>query len=184
MTVELISPDEHLVLSPEQCEAFLEILATNTGIGHVATLREIGVPGTRAQIKAAIERQLRADIDSVRNDVIRTALYRRGIDGVVVDVWHNGVAVGTKVEYSDRCLVALAQMKLPEARNQLDVNLGGADGGPVRVEVEGGRVTNLGDVVDLAIQLGVPSVVNRLAAAAARGALPAAPALLPAPSDD
>ena len=184
MTVELIAPDEHLTIPAEVCEAFLELLATNPGIGHVSTLRELGVPGTRRQIKDAIERQLKADIDAVRNDVIRTALYQRGIDGLVVDVWHNGTVVGQRREYSDRCLVALAQMKLPEARNQLDVSVGGAGGGPVRVEVEGGRVTTLGDVIDLAVQLGVPSVVNRLAAAAAASdVVPSARALLPNPSD-
>jgi hypothetical protein len=72
-------------------------------------LRELGVPGTRRQIKDAIERQLKADIDSVRNDVIRTALYRRGIDGWDEPVFHAGEEVGTVRRYSDRCLVALAQ---------------------------------------------------------------------------
>lgn len=184
MTVELIDTTEHLVLDPEVCETFLELLAAEPGLGHVAALRELGVPGTRRQIKDAIERQLKADIDAVRNDVIRTALYRRGIDGVPVDVWHNGLVVGQKLEYSDRCLVALAQMKLPEARNQLDVNLGGPDGGPVRVEVEGGRVSTLSGVIALAAQLGAAGSHSGLELAAARGALPAARPVLPDPSDD
>lgn len=184
MTVELIAPDEHLTLPDEVCETFLDLLAVNPGIGHVATLRELGVPGTRRQIKDAIERQLKADIDSVRNDVIRTALYRRGIDGVEVDVWHNGEAVGTKVEYSDRCLVALAQMKLPEARNQLDVNLAGPDGGPVRVEVDGGRVSTVSGVLALAASLGAEGSRGGLERAADRRALPTAAALLPDPPVD
>lgn len=184
MTVDLIAPDEHLTIPAEVCETFLELLAANPGVGHVATLRELGVPGTRRQIKDAIERQLKADIDAVRNDVIRTALYRRGIDGTVTDVWHNGEIVGQKVEYSDRCLVALAQMKLPEARNQLDVNLAGADGGPVRVEVEGGRVSTVSGVLALAAALGVQGAPTGLELAADRRALPTAAALLPDPQLD
>lgn len=184
MTVELIAPDEHLTLPPQVCDTFLDLLAANPGIGHVATLRELGVPGTRRQIKDAIDRQLKADIDSVRNDVIRTALYRRGIDGVEVDVWHNGERVGTKLEYSDRCLVALAQMKLPEARNQLDVNLAGANGGPVQVVVEGERVSTVSGVLALAAALGVQGAPARLDSGSDQRALPAASSVLPDPPVD
>jgi len=184
MTITQAEPGEHVTLSPAVCEMFLDLLAANPGAGHVATLRELGVPGTRRQIKDAIERQLKADIDAVRNDVIRTALYRRGIDGVEVDVWHNGDRVGTKLEYSDRCLVALAQMKLPEARNQLDVNLAGPDGGPVRVEVDGGRVSTVSGVLALAASLGVAGSQERLDVGTDRRALPAASPLLPDPPID
>lgn len=184
MAVAVIAADEHLELTPEQCEQFLEKLAANPGAGHVATMRELGVPGTRRQIKDAIERQLKADIDSVRNDAIRTALYQRGIDGVLEDVYHQGKVVGQQRTFSDRCLVALAQMKLPEARNQLDVNLGGADGGPVRVEVEGGRVSTVSGVLALAASLGAKGAAGGQLGGADRRALPAASPVLPDPPVD
>ena len=170
--------DDIVVIPDQVCEQFLERLAETPGIGHVAALRDLGVTGTRGQIREAIDRQLRADIDRVRNDVIRSELYRRGIDGVDEDVWYEGAQVGTRRVYSDRCLIALATMKLPEARNQLDVNLAGADGGPLRVEVEGDRVSTVSGVLALAAQLGVAGARAGLDGAAARGALPAAPHLL------
>jgi hypothetical protein len=184
VSVELIESDEHVVLAPEVCETFLEMLAAEPGIGHVAALRELGVAGTRRQIKDAIERQLKADIDAVRNDVIRTALYSRGIDGWDEPVFHAGAEVGVVRRFSDRCLVALAQMKLPEARNQLDVNLAGAGGGPVRVEVEGGRVSTVSGVLALAAALGVKGAPTGLDTGPDRRALPAASPVLPDPPVD
>lgn len=176
--------DEPIVLTDEQREQFLQKLAENPGVGHVRTLREIGVEGKRGRLREVIDTQLRADIDQVRNDSIRQELARRGITGVVEDVWHNGEKVGERVVYSDRCLVALAGMRLPEARNQLDVNLAGADGGPVRVEVAGERVSTIAGVFALAARLGVAGADGGVIDAAPRGALPAASDVLPDPPDD
>lgn len=173
---------DELVIPADVCETFLEMLAASPGIGHVAALRELGVDGTRGQIRDAIDRQLRADIDRVRNDVIRTELYRRGIDGVDEPVYWQGEQVDTRRVYSDRCLIALAQMKLPEARNQLEIT--GAEGGPVRVEVEGDRVSTVSGVLALAAQLGVAGARAGLVGEASRRALPAAQDVLPDPDDD
>lgn len=170
-----------VVITEEQRDAFLELVAANPSAPHVRTLRELGVEGSRGQIHDAIDRQLRADIERVRNTVIRREIMRRALEGVEEDVWHNGEVVGSKRVFSDRLLEFAGRTYLPEARNQLEVT--GADGGPLRVEVEGGRVTSISDVIELASQFGVAGARGGLGAAAARRALPPAPPVLPDPPD-
>ena len=175
---------ERVTLTPEQREKFLETIAAQPGTGHVRLLRELGVTGRRGQLRELINTELRADIDGVRNDAIRQELARRGIEGWDEPVYWQGQIVGHIRRYSDRALIALAQMRLPEARNQLDVNLAGADGGPVRVEVEGDRVSTVSGVLALAAQLGVQGAAAGLDAGAARRALPAAESVLSDPPVD
>lgn len=181
---ELNPLDDDLVIADEVCEKFLEQLMAQPGKGHVALMRELGVKGSGGQIRAAIGRQLKVEIGQVRNDSIRKALYERGIDGVEEPIYWQGEQVGTIRRYSDRCLVALAGMTLPEARNQLDLNLGGADGGPVRVEVADGRVSTISGVLALAAALGVEGTRAGLDGGPDRRALPAASHVLPDPADD
>lgn len=57
--------------------------------------------------------------------------------------------------YSDNLLMFLIKQRDPSFRENHRVEISGIGGGAVPVEVEGGRVTSLGDVVELARQLGI-----------------------------
>lgn len=170
---------DQVVLTDEQRAEFLAVLAAHPGVSHVKTLREIGVVGTAGQIRHAIREQLADDVAATRGDTIRREVLHRAIVGELEDVWHNGEKVGTRVVKSDRLLETAARMWLPEARQQLELTGGG--GGPLRVEVDGGRVTGIRDVLELAANILGPGVLEGLGAGAARPALPAVEGVLPDP---
>lgn len=179
MTVELV---DQVTLTDEQCDGFLEIFETNPGVNHVQTLRALGVPGTAGQIREAVDLQLRPLIAALRQDVVRRELYRRAIDGDEENIYWQDRVIGIKTVRSDACLIFLGKCTLPEARDQ--VELVGAGGGPVRVEVDDGRVSTVSGVLALAARLGAAGAQGGLLSAASRGALPAAEAVLPeAPID-
>lgn len=176
--------DEPIVFDDDTRRKFLETLALDPwGIGQVQLMRDLGVVGTKAQIKAAIAEQLRADIDEIRHDEIHTEIRRRAVEGTVEEVFGSlGAGAGTGVVgerrvYSDRLLELAARLWLPEGRERLEVT--GEGGGPI--QIEGKAVVGLADVLELARQLGVGAAVG-LDAGAARGALPAASDVLPDPS--
>lgn len=181
--VDVVEP-ARLVIPDEVCEAFLEALSEQPGRGHVGLLRELGVEGRRGELREAINAQLAESIRLLRGDRVRSELLRRGVDGWDEPVYQGGKKVGTVRKHSDACLIKLAEWTLPEARNQLDVNLAGADGGAVRVEVDDGRVATISGVLALAAQLGVAGAQGGLGAAVTRRALPAAEDVLPDPAVD
>lgn len=129
------------------------------------------------------------------HDRIRGAIVERAIDGVEVPIVSDkGEIVGYRTEYSDRLLEFLARMNLPEAkellRARIGVQIGGPNDGPIPVEVNGGRVTSLGDVIALARELGVglgaglaDGARGTVDAGPPRGALPPAADVLPDPPD-
>ena len=68
------------------------------------------------EFRAAFET---ADADAC--DVIRGEIHRRGVDGWDEPVYQGGEFVGTIRRYSDVLLRLLAQSKMPEFREKLDV---------------------------------------------------------------
>lgn len=60
--------------------------------------------------------------DEQFNDKIRSAMVRRGIDGVVEDVWYQGEVVGEKRVYSDAILNKLSQ-RLPDLNKEQKIEL-------------------------------------------------------------
>lgn len=174
-------------LTGEQKAKLLELVAADRKIGTVAAAREAGVEGSRARIREAIQADddLVAQLEEARGrgpETIREEIRRRAIDGVEEPVFHNGDVVGSVTKYSDRMLAMMAKANLPEYRDETDVNIhvGGADGGPI--EVEGRAVVGLAAVNELAARLGLGALVG-LDAGAARHALPAAQDVLPDPPD-
>lgn len=174
---------EPIEIPPDLCTQLLDEVARNPLCSHVRFLRDRGLQGSRGQIRAAVYRQLADEIAEARGDTIRREIARRAIDGWDEPVWHQGAEVGVIRKFSDRLLEFMGRMYLPEAREQVDVNVAGANGGPVRVEVDGARVTGIGAVFELAHRLGVAGAPTGLSAAAARGTLPAPPVVLPDPPD-
>jgi hypothetical protein len=54
------------VFTGEQREGLLRALREDPEVSHVAVLRRLGVPGTKGQLRRAIDGQLRAEIAAIR----------------------------------------------------------------------------------------------------------------------
>lgn len=141
---------DELVIPDDICEQFLEKLAQNPGIGHVTVLRELGMQGSKGQIRAAIKRQLGEQVDATRRDSIRQELFRRGIDGWDEPIYQGGKLVGAKRVFSDACLIALAKMRLPEARDRLALTVAGPGGGPVQIEDRSATLADVARILEAA----------------------------------
>lgn len=120
---------EPVILTTEQREAFLAAVHENPGAGHIATLRRLGIPGTRAQLHQIVADQLKTDIETQRGDQIRSTILARAIIGIQDPVYTpSGKLAGYKTVYSDRLLDLAAKMWLEEGQPR--VNIGNADGKP------------------------------------------------------
>lgn len=70
-------------------------------------------------------------VNDRRSDEIRAELHRRGIEGVLEPVFFKGQRTGHHIRrYSDQCLIMMAKMRCPEAREHVDVSVGG-NGKPI-----------------------------------------------------
>jgi hypothetical protein len=127
-------------LTDEQRQQALDVIrsAKETGetVGNVAALRQVGVHGTRGQLRALIDDDFAHELRTARgygNETIRAEIARRAIEGVEEDVWHNGEVVGKRIVYSDRLLSKMADAFVPEFRDVKRVELTGKDGGAIQL---------------------------------------------------
>lgn len=191
MTDQLALAAGTIEVTPEQRAQALHLIRTwRQGIGDIRAFRAAGVEGTRGQIGRllASDPELADDIARARGrapELIRDEIRRRAIEGVEEPVFGSlghqlgsGV-VGSKRVYSDKLLEMMAKAHLPEYREKVEPTGGDA---PNPVEVDGGRITGISDVFELARAVGV-GLGEGLRAGATRDALPAAPPLLPDPPD-
>lgn len=191
MTDQLARHVETVQVTDDQKTKLLKLMEQEPHLGHALALRRAGVAGTKGQLVAYIAEhpELVDDIDQARGKRIRTELLSRAIDGVEDPIVNkDGEISGYRTVRSDRLLEFAARMYLPEARalqaQRLGIEVGGADGGPIRVEVEGDRVSTVSGVLALAVALGVKGAPAGLNIGSDRRALPPAQSLLPDPPVD
>lgn len=190
--IALVEDGGPLDLTPARRRRLLELVRGNRQLGNVAALRQVGLRGTRGELRKLLDGDvdLAEELREARgygNTQIRNELFRRAIEGVDEPVFHQGEIVGHVRRYSDRLLAKMADAYLPEFRDARQrLELTGPGGQPVQVEVDGGRVTGLSEVFELARQFGIglaEGAREGLGAGAARGALPAAADVLSDPAN-
>lgn len=147
---------EQVEVTEKQWNQFLDLLRQNPQLGHVTALRQVGVEGTRGQLNAWLndpehdrDEEI-AEAKGYSHNDIRLALRKLGIDGVDEPVFQGGQQVGTKRVYAVAALNKLADMRLPEAKNQraVDITTGGE---PLTAE---DRSASLAEVHELLKQVG------------------------------
>lgn len=112
------------IWTPEFEEAILACLREGASVRDA--IEEFGVS------RSTIYKRLREDEEWKKrwdeaydqgNDAIRDEVRRRGMDGVLEPVYHEGTIVGRKRRYSDTLLMFYAKSRMPEFReNQHDHN--------------------------------------------------------------
>lgn len=113
-----IPPDERAIAQATFLSAFAEC-----GIITQAALRA-GIDRTTVYAWKRDDAAFRARYELAEedaNDVIRGEFHRRGVIGWDEPVYQGGEMVGTIRRYSDGLLRALAQSRMPEFRDKLDV---------------------------------------------------------------
>lgn len=141
--------DFEVVVTDEQRAALLELVRDKPGIGIAKALRDVGVAGTKGQLRAfvAADQEFSDAIQEARAVKLRDELMTRAVDGVEEPIVNkDGDIVGYKTVRSDRLLEFACRMYLPEARVLRDgrthVEVTGADGAPLQV----GAGVSLGEV--------------------------------------
>ena len=162
---ELVIPGE--TLSETKLAKLLDLVRENPEMGTVAAAIQVGIPGTKGEIRTLLE-PVEDEIRQARVGKTKKTLYE-----ISHDKGHPGV-----VRAAD---LILRHEGGPEWRDKQQIELSAPDGLPP-LEIEGGRVTSLADVLDFARELGV-GLGEGLRAGATRDALPPAPHVLPDPSD-
>jgi hypothetical protein len=84
------------------------------------------------------------DLEAQTTDTMEREGYRRGVEGVDRDVYHQGEVVGKERQFSDTLLIFMLKARKPEVyRDNARIEHTGAAGGPI--QVEGVDLTQLTD---------------------------------------
>lgn len=81
-----------------------------------------------------------AEVDEVLVERMEREAYRRAVEGVHRDIFHQGTVVGEERVYSDTLLIFMLKAKRPATyRDNVKVEHTGDGGGPVQLDVLDGR---------------------------------------------
>ena len=84
------------------------------------------------------------DLENQTTDAMEREGYRRGVEGVERDVYHQGEVVGKERQFSDTLLIFMLKARKPDVyRDNARIEHTGAQGGPI--QVEGVDLTKLSD---------------------------------------
>lgn len=117
------------VWEPEQRKRFLELVRDDAEMGDIRAAREVGVPGKRAQVRAAIEADpdLKADLRQAR----REGLGKQGLG--IKSLYKVLSEIVSDPEHKDRLKAAMYALNLNGVVERQRVEMTGEDGGPVEV---------------------------------------------------
>lgn len=128
------------MITEQQWQAFLSFIRANRTVGTKAAMLAAGVKMDKKAIAELLSDGDREDAYLAArgrsHERIRAAIAERAIDGVeepIVSV--KGEIVGYRRVYSDRLLGLMAKAYLPEYRDTRHLEVTGANGGPVDVQM-------------------------------------------------
>lgn len=115
-------------LTPEVRTRFLELYATNgrmTESAHAVGVQGSTIARARKKDKEFDEQTIEAY--AVYRDHLESVLEARALVGVLEPIFHKGVLIGHKANYSDALILAHAKKHIPEYREKqsVDVNHSG-----------------------------------------------------------
>lgn len=170
-------------LTDSQRSRFLDLITADPRMSTREALYQAGIRHTVGGPDTRVTRAQATAIIRADNDLWRDYEIARGRDLDAVEGRVFSIALDKDNAKSLDAAKFLLERLDPRFANGQKLEVTGGNGGPVRVEVEGERVTSIRDVIALAATLGVRGVAGGLSAAASRPALPAAPPVLPDPLD-
>lgn len=130
----MMTPKPDVTFTPELKEQYLVLLRETGFVGLSAEAVGVTDWTVREHCKRDPEFDQRQQQARQRNseDRILRALHKRGIEGTLEEIYggrFKDEVVGTKTNYSDACLLALAKARFPEFRGDADAAGGGGAGG-------------------------------------------------------
>jgi hypothetical protein len=127
------------IRTPEKRKAFLEELAIQEGDVSAAALA-VGVGRRSMYDWREHDEDFAAEWDDVigaSTEKLEREAYRRAYEGVEEPVYYQGKVVGYVMKKSDTLLMFTLKARKPDKyRENSKLELGGVDGGPIKIEVE------------------------------------------------